>query len=125
MLTNTTWNQSNIFKICNLSPEYSVKDLQEMIKKQQIVPNSFNEAIFNYNHTRNPNLTIDDPDFFPLKFISIDGETQVWISGVTSGYDVTGPQCTLRCLRMMGFKLDEFDEHRLFSEYITNITYRK
>lgn len=94
-------------EICIWSPgvtDTAIEMLDENIMDGTIIPEEFNRASLCYKKLASDNPT--DPDEYPLKVYSEDGKTEVWISGITTGYRGTGPHGTVQALMLMGFEID-------------------
>lgn len=97
------WSEGN--------PEVSLTQLETHIKHGLVNPDDFDRAVLCYE-----GLTVhknaEDPAGYPLKFKPTNESKyafEVWISGVSTGYDGSGPRCAVKALKRMGFEVSEKD----------------
>ena len=107
-----------IRKIFNYTTSNSIHELEKHLQHRLILPETYCLATVNYNvdkgiPTGETNEISNNPEYYPLKFISVSEE--LWVSCVTAGDDGEGTHGTIRALQMMGFEVTASREEELLS----------
>lgn len=119
-----------ILKIFNYYTEASLAELRNLIETKRILPERYSHARVDYDvyngipHGDSAEL-FNNRSFFPLKFFNEDDWEELWISGVTAGYDGTGPRGTIEALKLLGFTLTESQLEELTTVKNVHFTYNK
>ena len=99
-----------------------IKELRYLIKTKAIIPENFKVATLFYDTSKGIGME-GSPFFYPLKFVN--GEEEVWLSSVTSGYTGTGPRGTLEALELMGFDVTEKIKELVLKKVYTDEIFTK
>lgn len=119
-----------IRKIFNQSCSSSIDELKKHIKFKLIIPEMYSSARLDFDvnvgiPAGNYNECFENPDFFPLKFFTVDGTEELWISGIRTGCHGPAPLGTIDALKLMGFTLTKNQENEIITSKHVHVIYRK
>lgn len=116
----------SIRKIFETSTDASLNELKARINSGLFRPQDFDFVKIDYNCFEGlPYASPNNPDYYPVKFISNSENIEVWLSAVSAGYRGEGPHGTVEALRIMGFELTEYDKEQIFTTKNAHLTFTK
>ncbi|MBQ8300132.1 MAG: hypothetical protein IJX99_09875 [Clostridia bacterium] len=77
--------------------------LDKHIRYNLVTPKMFNRAVLCHKHSADENA--ENPDNYQLKIYSVDGKTELWMSGFETGSRNVAAHGAVQALMLMGFEI--------------------